>query len=149
MKRYGFIIVVMLLALALFGCAKKEPGMEEPQEIVSMETVTTMAPTGPAAAEPKAAEVKSEPSGAVSEPVQLPVPGPAAKPTALEIQTALKNANVYSGEIDGKIGPQTKEAIREFQRVNGLQVDGKVGPKTWAVLSGYLNPSEKKAGKKR
>ncbi|MBU3959036.1 MAG: peptidoglycan-binding protein, partial [Candidatus Omnitrophica bacterium] len=30
-------------------------------------------------------------------------------PTAAEIQTALKNANFYQGEIDGQIGSDTKE----------------------------------------
>ena len=35
-------------------------------------------------------------------------------PTAKEIQTALKNSGVYKGQIDGQIGPQTKEAIKKF-----------------------------------
>jgi peptidoglycan hydrolase-like protein with peptidoglycan-binding domain len=56
-----------------------------------------------------------------------------------EIQTALKNANFYTGSIDGKIGPKTKAAIEEFQKANGLTADGKVGPKTWQILGAYLN----------
>lgn len=55
-----------------------------------------------------------------------------------EIQTALKAAKFYTGEIDGKIGPRTKRAIVEFQKANGLKPDGKVGPKTWAELGKYL-----------
>lgn len=62
----------------------------------------------------------------------------AIKSTPRGIQTALKNAGYYTGSVDGKIGPQTKEAIREFQRTHGLSADGKVGPKTWTQLAQYL-----------
>lgn len=60
-------------------------------------------------------------------------------PSATQIQTALKNAGAYSGEVDGKIGTQTKKAIRAFQKEHKLVADGKVGSKTWAVLSPYLD----------
>ena len=59
-------------------------------------------------------------------------------PTAAQIQTALKNAGFDPGAIDGKIGPRTQQAVKEFQRAKGLKVDGKVGPKTWEDLGRYL-----------
>lgn len=67
-------------------------------------------------------------------------PGKAAsiKPSKKQIQLALKNTGYYDGSIDGKIGPRTKEAIREFQRNHGLAADGKVGAKTWVQLSAFL-----------
>ncbi len=55
------------------------------------------------------------------------------------IQTALKNAGLYEGQIDGNIGPKTKKAIEDFQAQNGLKVDGVVGPMTWQKLSVYFN----------
>ena len=58
--------------------------------------------------------------------------------TKKEVQTALKNAGYYFGAIDGKIGPKSKEAIRDFQADNGLKVDGIVGSKTQRLLSEYL-----------
>lgn len=58
-----------------------------------------------------------------------------------KIQTALKNAGLYTGSIDGKIGPASRRAIQTFQTNNGLKADGKVGPKTWAALEPYLNQS--------
>ena len=59
----------------------------------------------------------------------------------VDIQQALKNANIYSGKIDGVSGPKTKRAIESFQEQNDLKVDGKVGPKTWQKLKVYLNAS--------
>lgn len=55
-----------------------------------------------------------------------------------KIQTALKNAGYEVGPIDGKMGRKTKEAVKDFQRENGLTADGIVGQKTWAKLSKYL-----------
>jgi len=53
-----------------------------------------------------------------------------------EIQIALKNAGYYSGPIDGKIGPKTQAAIKEFQKAKGLTPDGVVGEKTKSLLLG-------------
>ena len=61
------------------------------------------------------------------------------QPTDLQIQRALKNAGFYKGDIDGKIGPKTLQAIKDFQKAHGLTPDGKVGLKTWAVLKVFLN----------
>ena len=58
--------------------------------------------------------------------------------TVEQVQTALKNANFYTGKIDGKAGPATKAAIMEFQRAKGLKADGIVGRKTWDFLRMYL-----------
>lgn len=55
-----------------------------------------------------------------------------------QIQAALKNAGYDPGAIDGKLGPRSKKAIKDFQAANGLKADGKVGPKTWAKLSAYI-----------
>jgi len=58
--------------------------------------------------------------------------------TKKEIQIALKDAGFYKGSIDGKIGKNTKHAIKEFQKANGLKADGKAGKKTMSLLAQYL-----------
>jgi len=60
------------------------------------------------------------------------------KMTKREIQMALKNAGYYFGNIDGKIGPKSRSAIKDFQRDNMLKVDGIVGRKTKRALVKYL-----------
>jgi outer membrane murein-binding lipoprotein Lpp len=54
-----------------------------------------------------------------------------------EIQSCLKNAGFYKGEIDGVKGRKTRSAIKKFQSANGLSADGVVGPRTWEALSKY------------
>ncbi len=58
-----------------------------------------------------------------------------------DIQRALKAAGFYDGEIDGEIGPKTRESIREFQRANDLTPDGVCGRKTWDRLKTHLEGS--------
>ncbi len=64
--------------------------------------------------------------------------GDVSNVSSKQIQTALKNAGFYEGSIDGKIGKNTKKAIRAFQEANGLSADGIVGNKTWSKLKAYL-----------
>ena len=51
-----------------------------------------------------------------------------------EIQNKLKNWGYYNGNIDGIYGSKTFEAVKKFQRKNGLTVDGIVGEKTLKAL---------------
>ena len=55
-----------------------------------------------------------------------------------DVQTALKNAGVYTGKIDGKAGAGTKAAIVEFQKQHHLASDGVLGKRTWKALKSYL-----------
>ena len=55
-----------------------------------------------------------------------------------QIQLALQSAGFYQGPIDGKIGPKTRTAVKDFQRSEGLKPDGLVGTKTKAALARVL-----------
>jgi peptidoglycan hydrolase-like protein with peptidoglycan-binding domain len=134
MKRLLSLAVVGLVLVALSGCGKKQE-MEELQPI-TMESLSTVGSPIQAVPDFKAPESKVLNASTVIAPKEaLPLPpqGP-YKPTGIEIQTILKNAGFYTGNIDGNIGPKSKKAIEDFQKANGLKVDGKVGPKTWEAM---------------
>lgn len=57
-----------------------------------------------------------------------------------QIQTKLKRWGYYNGNIDGIFGSGTLEAVKWFQRKNGLQVDGIAGKKTLEAM-GIFNSS--------
>lgn len=59
---------------------------------------------------------------------------------SISIQKALKKAGYYNGALDGKIGPDTRKAIKAFQSDNGLTPDGVVGRETWKKLQAYTSP---------
>ena len=58
-----------------------------------------------------------------------------------QIQTKLKRWGYYKGNIDGIYGSQTVEAVKYFQRKNGLAVDGIAGSKTLQAMGIYSSSS--------
>jgi len=61
-----------------------------------------------------------------------------SRPTVKHIQIALKNAGYNPGSIDGRMGKETRSAIKSFQKANNLRADGRVGKQTWKLLRKYL-----------
>lgn len=55
-----------------------------------------------------------------------------------KVQLALYTAGFDPGKIDGKMGTQTIQAVKDFQEANGLKSDGIVGKETWEKLQKYL-----------
>ncbi len=62
-----------------------------------------------------------------------------------QIQTKLKRWGYYNGNIDGIYGTQTVNAVKYFQRKNGLSVDGIAGPATLKAM-GIYNSSSSNSG---
>ena len=137
------VVVIILLAFLAGGCATPRKGQEgqitalkhhiglleseldrKDQEIKRLED--ELERTQEIAAWPKGKETKSR-------------EGPAPSLSTKQIQIALKSAGFYKDPVDGKIGLKTKEAIKTFQRANGLKADGIVGRKTRLKLGKYLN----------
>jgi peptidoglycan hydrolase-like protein with peptidoglycan-binding domain len=49
-------------------------------------------------------------------------------------QSELKDEGFYKGEVDGVMGPQTREALRGYQREKGLTGDGRLTRETASSL---------------
>jgi hypothetical protein len=75
------------------------------------------------------------------------------------LQTLLKNAGVYTGEVDKKIGPNTAEALDAFRKKAGIadtkeftyfhNVNGlKIGPSTLDKLKAYAKDPSSLGGSK-
>ena len=58
-----------------------------------------------------------------------------------QIQEKLKRWGYYNGSIDGVYGSRTEEAVKSFQRKNGLTADGIAGRKTLNAMGIYSSSS--------
>jgi len=56
------------------------------------------------------------------------------KPPVAALQVGLQKAGLYTGQIDGVAGKQTRTAVRQLQKRRGLAVDGVAGPATRKAL---------------
>lgn len=55
--------------------------------------------------------------------------------TVRYLQSQLNARGFNCGETDGKFGKKTLEALKSFQKAEGIAVDGIAGPVTWACLT--------------
>ncbi|MDO4544483.1 MAG: spore cortex-lytic enzyme [Clostridia bacterium] len=58
------------------------------------------------------------------------------------LQTKLKRWGYYTGVVDGIFGSGTENAVKYFQRTNGLAVDGIVGTQTAKALGMTLSSTQ-------
>jgi peptidoglycan hydrolase-like protein with peptidoglycan-binding domain len=54
----------------------------------------------------------------------------------MEVQQKLQAANLYSGKIDGIMGPETQQALRSYQQQHGLQVTARLDQQTLDSILG-------------
>jgi peptidoglycan hydrolase-like protein with peptidoglycan-binding domain len=50
------------------------------------------------------------------------------------VQQALKDKGLDPGEVDGKMGPKTQQAIRDYQQKEGLKATGRIDTETASKL---------------
>ena len=133
-----FVTAAVLLGGCAGGPSSKDLARLQSQVGLLDERVTQLERAGGANDESLSAAPSSQPPAA---PELAPASPPSMKPSTREIQQALKNAGFYQDPIDGKMGPSTRNAVQEFQRVHGLVDDGVVGKKTWAKLRAFADLS--------
>lgn len=61
-------------------------------------------------------------------------PGTMKSEQVKAVQQALKDKGLDPGEIDGKMGPKTQAALREYQQKEGLKATGRLDSETAAKL---------------
>ncbi len=49
-----------------------------------------------------------------------------ADPTVQKVQSVLSDLNLYTGSIDGIAGPQTRDAIKNYRRIVGLELTDEI-----------------------
>lgn len=146
--RIAFVAFLGVLLISTTGCASKKKTTRQLSALESQVNVLTSelervdqdlqetrasVQGGSAAPVSRYASAGVSTSGAVYRtPSGFEVP-------SMDLQRALKNAGYYKGNVDGKIGSGTKDAIRSFQQDNGLEADGVCGRTTWTKLSTYAN----------
>ena len=160
MENRAFLVLLLAATLSIAGCAKKaDTTVTQNTGFDSISTTDELAQLPQTGTQNQQTAVEALP--VETSPVTQGVPAPIAvtpvAPAMIEtgttslshdkkIQTALKNAGFYQGNIDGKLGPASKRAVEAFQKSKSLKADGKVGPKTWAVLEPYLNGAPAETG---
>ncbi len=140
MKAIHFLLAICAV-ITIVGCNQQNKTTAVPTEQVMMNNEIAITSEDQTELPNTAAESAMQEETLVEE-IEIP-----ETPSDEQIQQALKNAGVYQGAVDGKIGPKSKAAIKSFQEQSGLVADGKVGRKTWAKLGPYLNsvPAQEEA----
>ena len=56
-------------------------------------------------------------------------------------QVELRYRGLYQGSLDGVVGPETKRALSQFQKINGLGRTASLDAQTWEALTGSGIPA--------
>src|SRR5439155_25791362 len=62
------------------------------------------------------------------------LPSQVGQDTIKAVQTKLRTAGLYDGQVDGIVGPKTRDAIKQYQSQAGLQQSGRLDQPTLAKL---------------
>jgi peptidoglycan hydrolase-like protein with peptidoglycan-binding domain len=136
MKILGSIIVLSSLLL-LAGCVTQEETSEIKTQLATLQDALSQEGQRITELELKIESISSE-IQSLKPPVVVEVPKMTTEQIT-KIQLALTTAGFDAGKADGKMGPQTIQALKKFQEANGLKADGVIGKETWEKLQGYSN----------
>jgi peptidoglycan hydrolase-like protein with peptidoglycan-binding domain len=140
MKKVAMVLVTGVFAFGLAGCATAP---KQNSEMDGLKNQISTLEDQLRARDEEITTLKDELSRAPQAQPETVQARACLKQSAKSIQTALQNAGYYNGPVDGRIGKQTRDGIKEFQKANNLKADGRVGPRTWAALKQYLEKKVK------
>ena len=91
-------------------------------------------------------EIPVNPNDLASDPKEKPKRGPvfrATKGQISSVQSMLRSKGLYSGEDTGKLNPETRSAIKEWQVANGMKVTGTLNKATLEAMGIELTERQK------
>ena len=157
MKRFGFVVLALIIlsTFTMSGCSSAQKKLSEDvkgikTKVDTLETRVEGVETKQSESErmnmeqaqrmeePKAGKISRQATGRTNVGIK-DKRSRKDKEKVREIQSCLKNAGFYKGEVDGVKGRKTRSAIKKFQSANGLTADGVAGNKTWEALSKYTS----------
>lgn len=145
MWKKGLVLVVLVSLVVLGGCATTRKDKEF--EIQGLRNQVSVLEAQIQSKDEEINSLKESLAKAPQEKESTPVRKVSRKkiigevkerPNVKQVQIALRNAGFEPGKLDGKMGKQTIEAIKAFQKANGFHVTGKVDKRTWRALREYL-----------
>lgn len=155
-RRPSFLLATMIFAASAaaggYLAMRADPANPPPPAAVPGEPMPAAPPaSGPASGQdapddgPVVAPVRAMPPVDGSEapaPPDDPRPGAApSDPLVARAQRGLSAAGFAPGPVDGVIGPQTRDAVRSFQRRIGVAVDGEIDAALLRRLGGFRPPA--------
>lgn len=85
--------------------------------------------------------------GAIAGGQQHSSSGASAEPaTVRQAQERLMSEGFDPGAVDGRLGPQTRQGLKDFQESKGLEPSGQLDPQTIAALGLDSDPSAATGG---
>jgi len=163
MKRLGFVVLALIIlsTFTISGCSSAQKKLSE--DVKGIKTKVDTLETRVEGVETKQSEVERLAMEQAERVEELKAERAARAPSGKsnvgikekrsrkdtervkDIQSCLKNAGFYKGEVDGVKGRKTRSSIKKFQSANGLTADGVVGKRTWETLSKYASGGETSA----
>ena len=151
-KKVFVLSLLTLSAISLAGCATRGTVKQKDMEIQGLKNQVTVLESQVQSKDQELNGLKDALSAkqAEQEKVEAAATSKAksavkakSHPSAKDVQTALANAGYDPGKIDGRMGKQTREALKAFQKAHNLTANGKANKKTWALLGDYLTQKTK------
>jgi peptidoglycan hydrolase-like protein with peptidoglycan-binding domain len=136
----AILVTVSATALALSGCSmfRAEGSSQRSQAPASSQSSQQAAPSTAQSSSTTSRSAAAQP-GASSSTTDYDntASGTSMRMSADEVRQAqqkLKDDGDYTGQVDGKMGPKTAQALKKFQQSNGLPQTGKLDRQTASRL---------------
>lgn len=119
-------VTVLTLTAFLSGCASSSTTADNAERSAEVDVTATSeaAPETVVANGPETGAIPDLPPAQPVPPPVQPVPPAYNEDDVVWIQQRLHELGYYSGEVDGRVGHGTRDAVRAYQRDQDIDTDG-------------------------